>query len=915
MPADASSPQQANNLPARVRPQVRYWIPEGYVTAEGLRADIRALARRGFGAIELVAVNFFKTPMPDEARWGTPRYYEAVRVVLCEAHALGLAVDIANGPGWPISVPHISDANDPATLFELTYGVAHVQLPAHGTLALPERRVTHEEGTPQLVAVCAYRLVGDKILDEHSYVDLLPFTHGNEIQAWPDSSSDTSATWAIFAFYAQPACHKVLNQHFVIDHLSREGALASVAWWEHELLPALGDEAAYLRSFFCDSLEYRVSMEWTRDFAQAFERRHGYSLLPYLPVVGEPATYPKNDVPGYTFANGELTRAVRHDYLETLSWMFTTRHLGTLCAEAARLGKSIRYQVAYNKPFCEEDAAAAIDLPENESLGRQSLDNLRVMAGAAHLTRKPRYSFEAAAEFGSGYGQTQRDMLWWLKRAAIAGCNAQVFHGAAYCGHGMDNVSWPGWEAWDRLCSNNWGRTLSERSLAQMNAAIARINALRREQPLVDLAFVREAYLNHGHGTDGAHNVLDAGLLNANGFSYEFLSPSLLAHENARVENARLDTQGASYKALVLAEQSAVCTATLERLAQLARDGMPVFVVGRAQLKPYSTADLHNREAWQQACDDLLACRNTMVVQSYPALLTALGWEGITPDAQHEASHLFSAHLRRHTGAGATEDFYLLYNGNNVRTSVDGKADPESFMPGVLHSGALRSCDRPISLSGTGDPYLLDLASGREYALHSIPVRGRIRLVLPLEPDQLVAVGLRDNTSTLSRWPLHMPREYEVLTGWTLSLHELQPSTDPLDFLAGGYRHIASFGPLDTLSWWDELPEVPENFAGYGEYRTSFTLDTLANQIFLRLPQWNDALELELNGVPLPVVAGLGSLIDLRDALQLGTNELVIRVFSNLSNRLDGASRARFHQSAQHYGLNGIVELILATES
>ncbi|MDO4537409.1 MAG: glycosyl hydrolase, partial [Coriobacteriales bacterium] len=217
MPADASSPQQANNLPARVRPQVRYWIPEGYVTAEGLRADIRALARRGFGAIELVAVNFFNTPMPDEARWGTPRYYEAVRVVLREAHELGLAVDIANGPGWPISVPHISDANDPATLFELTYGVTHVQLPAHDTLALPERRVTHEEGSPQLVSACAYRLVGDKILDEHSYVNLLPFAHGNEIKGWSDSSSDTSAIWAIFAFYAQPACHKVLNQHFVID--------------------------------------------------------------------------------------------------------------------------------------------------------------------------------------------------------------------------------------------------------------------------------------------------------------------------------------------------------------------------------------------------------------------------------------------------------------------------------------------------------------------------------------------------------------------------------------------------------------------------------------------------------------------------------------------------------------------------
>lgn len=139
--------------------QVRYWIPEGCVTEEGLRADVRSIARRGFGAIELVAVNFFGTPMPEDARWGTARYYEAVRTVLDEASKLGLAVDIANGPGWPISVPQIGDADDPAALYELTYGVAEVAAGVPAPLALPERRTVRDEGTPQLVAACAYRLV------------------------------------------------------------------------------------------------------------------------------------------------------------------------------------------------------------------------------------------------------------------------------------------------------------------------------------------------------------------------------------------------------------------------------------------------------------------------------------------------------------------------------------------------------------------------------------------------------------------------------------------------------------------------------------------------------------------------------------------------------------------------------------
>ena len=41
-------------------------------------------------------------------------------------------------------------------------------------------------------------------------------------------------------------------------------------------------------------------------------------------------------------------------------------------------------------------------------------------------------------------------------------------------------------------------------------------------------------------------------------------------------------------------------------------------------------------------------------------------------------------------------------------------------------------------------------------------------------------------------------------------------------------------------------------------------------------------------------------------------NELVIRVYSNLSNRLDEVGRAQFHTPLQHYGLCGTVRLLSA---
>lgn len=892
---------------ADTRPQVRYWVPEGYVTEEGLRADVATLARRGFGAIELVAINLFSTKVPDDCRWGTPRYYEAARVLLHEAAAHGLAVDIANGPGWPISAPQIADADDPATLYELTYGKALTNFSHNEPLELPERRVTHDEGTPKLVAVSAYRYIDghSELLNHKTYVDLMPYVHDGIID-WRPAEEDCS-WWHIFAFWGQPACHKVLDRHFVIDHLSRTGAEASIAWWEHELLPALGDEARHLRSFFCDSLEYRVAMEWTRDFAEVFEERHGYSILPYLPAVGEPATYPQNDVPGYEFTEPGLTESLQHDYLETLSWMYRERHLHTLCDAAARLGKTVRYQVAYNKPLCEEDAAAAVDLPENESLGRQSLDNLRVMAGAVHLTRKPRYSLEAAAEFGYAFGQTQRDLLWWLKRAAIVGCNAQVLHGASYCGAGMRGVPWIGWSAWHRDCSNNWNRTLSERSFAQMSEAIARLNTLRRKRALVDVAFVREAYLNHGHGADGDHVVHDDGLLCAHGYSYEFLSPGLLAHRNARVENGRLDPDGAAYKALVLAEQPYLETATLLRLAELARAGLPIFVV-RIWFwpSPNLLASAAKRDEWRAAYAALLSCAQATEVNDYESLLAAFEEAGITPDARYEADHVFPAHVQR-----AGEDVYLLYNGNCVKTGRNGKAAPDTFMPDALRSGVLEPIELQASLAGEGQPFLLDFVSGQEYALAGAQRDGRVDVRLPLEADQLVAVGLREDTSDLPPWSWDGLGE-RALGGWSLTLHELQESPDVRDHLASGYRMLKDFGCFDELPWWDHLSGVATDFAGYGEYRTTVDLGATPAQAYLQLPEWNDALELEVNGQTLPVVAGFSDRVDVRHTLRAGANELVIRVYSNLSNRLDVLSEKIYRMPKQHYGLHGSIRLLMA---
>lgn len=64
-----------------------------------------------------------------------------------------------------------------------------------------------------------------------------------------------------------------------------------------------------------------------------------------------------------------------------------------------------------------------------------------------------------------------------------------------------------------------------------------------------------------------------------------------------------------------------------------------------------------------------------------------------------------------------------------------------------------------------------------------------------------------------------------------------------------------------------------------------------------------DAVELDVNGTQVPVVAGLDRTIDVRGALCAGTNHMTVRVYSNLSNLLDKDARRR-------YGLFGEVEFL-----
>lgn len=626
----------------RYRPKARYWLPGAEVNLEDVEKDIKDMYERGFGSVEVVSFGGF-----EKVVWGNEDWHQVLVTILETAKQLGMKVDLANGPAWPIVMPTIKQVDDEGSLYELTYGVnwLHEQ-------KLPKPRVDHEQGQVKLIACMLYQSVGNKQLDEKSYGDLMPYIRHDKIVY------DEQEDGLVFAFYEQPACQKVADC-YVIDHLSEAGIVACAKYWLPLYEKMLKPYEGTLESLFCDSLEYKVTMEWTRDFISYFYTRYHYDIRPYLPVVGADFTYPKNDICGYEFVNLSLTKRVQYDYLDAISQCYFNRHLKPLTRLAQKMGMKARYQVAYNKPFELEQAAGAVDICEGEALSRASLDNLKSMAGTVHLMGKDKYSFECSAEFGNGYGQTMVDILWWIKRAYSAGMNDEVFHGLPYNGHYKNHY----YEPFGKEISNYWNRTLDKTSMYRHLTMIARMNRLlQTKKHHIDLAVYRHDYKNNGKGGDGNHVLKDDLLLTRHGWTYDFVSYHTLP----------LLEKKSVYKALILPSDTYLKDDLLTVLKTLT---LPIIVVGKSNL-PYPH------------------------VADYQALMAYLEKQGIEPYVRYlQPTTIFNQSLG---------DTFYFYNGNEARLNAQFKFNAKTVYPTIHCETQFKSRLLDVVISGQGEPVIYD---------------------------------------------------------------------------------------------------------------------------------------------------------------------------------------------------------------
>lgn len=870
-----------------------------------------------------------------------------------------MTLDLAAGPGWPIASPVLTCADASGALCELTYGCMELAGGTHYEGCLPQRRVIREEGTPKRIAVMAYQwdtsdpeknrqegtiiktAFGERTcrlpLMIDSYINLDHCVEESEKGArvvW-DVPGTAKDRWMLFGFWQQPAAQKINGgRTYVADHLSAEGAKAVADYWEPLLKTGKYDA---VESLFCDSLEYDVAQDWTPKLPELFRERMGYDLIPYLPFTGMCHTYPAGDVPAFLSSPETVGIQVNHDYMELLTQLYCEEHLGRLENMAEKYGKTVRYQVAYNKPFEEERCGLFVAIPENEALGRAQLDGQRLMAAAAHFGRKERYSFECAAEFGQSYGQSYEDLMWWIKRSLMAGMNAQVLHGGSYSGNcaGTNpesrlakSVTWPGYEGFGRFISNNWNRTPDIRHARGCMDAVARLNGIFRKKARIDLCVFRQAYENSGLGEE-FYLYDDNGRLTNGGYSYEYVSDYLLHLPQAEVKNGVLDAEGAAYRALIVPPQKRMSERAMSRIWHLAAQGLLVILIGGKPEEGLYRSEWLNeeqRERWAASRRRLWDSTSENVKHAadlweVPEVLACCG---VFPRvALRQGGDIMTA-------VRVEEDesrvWYALYGYNRIRTGEGfrgpGNAEPRDVKPVYQRPGKPSARMVEVALCGNGPVYIYDPWSGdRRSVPFAYDGAGRMRGKISIQEDEMVILSLDNDGrffgSSLKTLSVPRSRKAGTLRFEQFSFYEFGPDTpEEMSFLRSHFAVAPLWSTAleteDALIPWHRMNPLLEGKAGAGLYRGILELDeepSKGERLFVSLGDVYDTFTMQVNGKETPFPDQVMKRADVTGLAHKGRNEIVVRVVSELHNRLvreavgSGKADPRTFYTARSYGI------------
>ncbi len=424
--------------PDEAKPWVYWFWLNGNITAEGITADLEAMARVGIGGALIMEVD-----------QGIPRgsvdfmsdaWRGLFKHAVAEAGRLGLEINMNNDAGWNGSGgPWVTPEN---AMQKVVYSETLAAGPCTFDTVLDTPEVV--AGYYRDIAVLAFPTPGDyRIPDIENkacyrtgfiYPTIVPDVSPSDVidpsrivDLTLAMDADGRLTWDVphgawTILRVGHTCTGVENmpspptgRGLECDKLSWEGIEEHFAGMIAKLAADVGTSA--LVATHIDSWE-NGAQNWTAHMRQEFQARRAYDLLPYLPVMT-----------GRVVGSAGVSERFLWDLRHTVSDLLVENYAGHLATLAHNNGMRLTIE-AYGGPCDDMPYAARADEPMSEFwVGGNALSVCKEMASAAHTYGKPILGAEAFTADAAERWQAHPASIKALGDEAFSlGVNRFVFH-------------------------------------------------------------------------------------------------------------------------------------------------------------------------------------------------------------------------------------------------------------------------------------------------------------------------------------------------------------------------------------------------------------------------------------------------------------------------------------------------------
>lgn len=950
--------------PSEYRPFIRWWWPGGDVEDSELTREIKAMSSAGFAGAEIQS---FAVGLPKDASdrvftHGSDEWFKHLGTVLEEAKRSGFTIDLTLGSSWPPGGAHIDSAHG---LKQLVYTAELVKGPGQYRKFPPEVSKplgyqlasdimqiadTFRAEEMKRFGVMAIRIDSNQgprllqpapsaglqplpqtiYLDRDSVVDLNDRIGSQGVLEWEIPSGE----WALLTFYegptrSQPFYAAEPGGGYVLDHLDRSAVDLHLRTIGDAAKARFGSHFGQtLRALFVDSFELRTELYWSSSFLAEFEKRRGYSLLPFLPVLFRPFhcdTYLRKLFLGASpyFEYRDAGSRVREDYDQTVAELM----LENFVTPVAEWGKANQLQLrlqAHGAPLNILSAYRRASIPETEGLyagGRRGF--LRAAASAGHQSGSRRVSSEVLAFPNGDYASSPSRVVAECNRQLAAGVNQLVMHGFPY----VYNKSFPepGWMPFSSpympgiAAIGTFGEHLNDRNplwqwIPNLNLYLTRAQYLLSSGDVqADIAIYSDGF-GFPDSADPDPQLNQS--LDANGYAYEYVDDEALLQADLR--GGTLTIGSAVYRALVLPDVSRISDRMAVRLVELIGAGIPVIFSGNIPSRTIGYLDYRQRDRNVEA----------QMESIFGSSLASVRSSGFF----RNRSAVF------HADVAAVPN--LLRDELKIRPSVqlgdarDSLRFTHRRVDGIdlYFIASLREVKTSASIQFPDDgrlPELWNLWTGEvSVAPRYSRSRGMVKVDVEFEPGGAVLIGFGDAPSpgpaiAASNLTSVVRSEGGKLIAWTRNpgaysivyengrrvtarVSEGAQKLDPLH-LSDWRLRAAGVGidgaektvyfPQFRLVDWREVPAL-SGFAGTGTYTIDLYVDPVYIQpniaLELDLGDVHDVADVKVNGAAVATLIAGPYRADVSKHVRSGLNQIEIRVSTALRNRYAG------------FGLNGV---------